>query len=147
MKLLTLQSAKSRAPTPAAGAALPVTHRHSGSRNDSPWYDNPPAVANEGEIEEWVRDAPASETAGVLLANLIAEVAALGLPSRMARSLESKLTTAIALLASPESSSTSPSVRQLESFVRRVEAMSGARIHKSDATALVEQASEIIERI
>jgi len=83
----------------------------------------------------------------VLIANLITKVVELGLPSRMARSLESKLTNAIALLARPEPSGSSESVRQLESFVRRVEAMSGFRISATDAATLVDRASEIIRRI
>jgi len=78
---------------------------------------------------------------------LVTEVVELGLPSRVARSLESKLTAAIALLASPELSGSSESVRQLWSFVRRIEAMSGYRISETDAATLVDRASEIIRRI
>jgi len=123
------------------------TPGHSRSHGTTFRIDTRPAVASEGEIEEWLRDAPVSETAGVLIANLITKVVELGLPSRMARSLESKLTNAIALLARPEPSGSSESVRQLESFVRRVEAMSGFRISATDAATLVDRASEIIRRI
>ncbi len=117
---------------------------HSKSHRSAVRFDSA-AAATEGGIEEWRRDAPVSETASILIANLIADVVGLGLPSRMARSLESRLTTAIALLASPEPSGTTQSVEQLESFIRRVEAMAGGRICRRDAAALVDKATAIIQ--
>jgi hypothetical protein len=120
---------------------------HPKSHRSTVRFDTPPAAATEGGIEEWQRDAPLSDTASILIAKLIADVVGLGLQSRMARSLESRLTTAIALLASPEPSGTSQSIEQLESFIRRVEAMAGARICRRDAGALVEKATEIIQHL
>jgi len=126
---------------------LPGNASHSFTYRDRHAVDAPPAVATEGEIEEWLRDTPAEETAGVLIASLIAEVAELGLPSRMARSLESRLTTAIALLASPEPSAPNQAIEQMQSFERRVSTMSGSRISEKDAAALVGRAAHVIQRI
>ena len=145
MKYLILKSSPSRAP--AAAIDLPTDPGHPYMDRNRYAVDAPPAVAADGEIEEWLRDTPASETAGVLMANLIAEVVELGLPSRMARSLESRLTTAIAFLASAEPAAPNQAVDQMQSFVRRVETMSGARISKADAAALVEKAIRIIQHI
>lgn len=145
MKYLVLRSSPPRAP--ATAADLPPHPGHSRSRGNRYAVDPPPAVAAEGEIEEWLRDTPASETAGVLMASLIAEVVELGLPSRMARSLESRLTTAIAFLSSAEPAAANQAVDQMQSFVRRIETMSGARIPKAEAAALVEKAIRIIQRI
>lgn len=145
MKYMMVKSSPPRAP--AAVVDLPAKPGHSRSHGTIYRADRPPAVATEGEIEEWLRDTPASETAGVLIANLIAEVAELGLPSRMARSLESRLTTAIALLASPEPSAPNQAIEQMQSFARRVAAMSGSRISMEDAAALLDRATHIIQRI
>ena len=145
MKYLILKSAPPRAP--AAAADLPATPGHSPPARSAHGVEARPAVATEGEIEEWLRDTPGSVTAGILVADLIAEVAQLGLPSRMARSLESRLTTAVALLASPEPSAPGQAVEQMQSFMRRVETMSGARISDTDAATLVGKAIEIIHRV
>jgi len=120
---------------------------HPKSHRSTVRFDSAPAAATEGGIEEWQRDAPVSETASILIANLIADVVGLELPSRMARSLENRLTTAIALLASPEPSGTRQSIEQLESFIRRIEVMAGARICRRDAAALVGKATEIIQHL
>lgn len=147
MKYLVVRSAPPR----AHATGMSGTTRRRRTQSKSLWsavrFDSAPPAATEGGIEEWQRDAPVSETASILIANLIADVVGLELPSRMARTLEGRLTTAIALLASPEPSGTSLSVGQLESFIRRVEAMAGARISRPDAAALVDKATEIIQRI
>lgn len=145
MKYLILKSAPPRAP--ATTVDLPTGPGPARAHRSKYGGGTSPAVATEGEIEEWLRDTPTSETAGVLIARLVAEVVALGLPSRMARSLESRLTTAVALLASPKPSSHQQAVEQMQSFVRRVGIMSGARISEADAAALVENATRIIQRI
>ena len=147
MKYLVVRSAPPRAHATGTSGTTRSRRTHPKSHRSTVRFDTPPAAATEGGIEEWQRDAPLSDTASILIAKLIADVVGLGLQSRMARSLESRLTTAIALLASPEPSGTSQSIEQLESFIRRVEAMAGARICRRDAGALVEKATEIIQHL
>lgn len=147
MKYLVVRSASPRAHATGMSGTARSRRIHSTSHRGTVPFDSAPAAATEGGIEEWQRDAPVSETASILIANLIADVVGLELPSRIARSLESRLTTAIALLASPEPSGTAQSVEQLDSFIRRVEAMAGARISRPDATALVDKAAKIIQHI
>ena len=147
MKYLVVRSAPPRAHATGMSGTTRRRRTHSKSHRSAVRFDSAAAAATEGGIEEWRRDAPVSETASILIANLIADVVGLELPSRMARSLESRLTTAIALLASPEPYGTAQSVEQLDSFIRRVEAMAGARISRSDAAALVEKATEIIQHL
>jgi hypothetical protein len=147
VKYLVVRSASPRAHATGMSGTTRSRRTHSKSHRSAVRFDSAPPTATEGGIEEWQRDAPVSETASILIANLIADVVGLGLPTRMARSLESRLTTAIALLASPEPSGTGQSIEQLDSFIRRVEAMAGARISRPDAAALVDKATEIIQHI
>ncbi len=110
-------------------------------------FDILPDIETEGALDTWVRDAPFCETTGTLIISLISDVIAMELPVGISSSLEGKLTAVIEILTNPDFPSLNPAVKQLESFIQRIESMSGKKISETDADYLILKAKEIIGTI
>jgi hypothetical protein len=110
-------------------------------------FDIMPEIHTVGSIGSWLRDAPFCESAGNLLANLIADVVAMELPAGVSNGLENRLSIAIQILTNPHIPNSTAAIRQLESIANRVERESGKKISEEDAAYLLDKVRQIIEQL